>query len=161
MVQIQFRSDEEIGRDVRRALEWDRRVQPSDIAAAVLRGIVTLTGTVDSLFQRWAAEDVAASVRGVRGVTNDIEVRLPVGHERNDVDLSLAVARALALDPALAERAVTAIVFSGQVTLEGDVEDPREKDTAARNASQVFGVREVVNHISLRESASSSPALHM
>jgi osmotically-inducible protein OsmY len=161
MAQMQFRSDEEIGRDVRRALEWDRRVQPSDIAAAVLRGTVTLTGTVDSLFQRWAAVDVAASVRGVRGVTDDIEVRLPVGHERNDVDLGLAVARALALDPALAERAVTAIVSSGQVTLEGDVEDPRERHTAERIASQVFGVREVVNHISLCESAASSPALHM
>jgi len=44
-------------------------------------GVVTLTGWVDSYLKKWAAEEAAHRVRGVKAV-NDVEVRLPGSAER-------------------------------------------------------------------------------
>ena len=71
-------TDEQIQRDVLAELKWEPRVQPNEIGVAVKDGVVTLTGWVDSYTKRWAAEEAAHRVRGVKAVANDIEVRLPV-----------------------------------------------------------------------------------
>lgn len=76
MAEVEGRSDAEIEGDVRQALAWDNRVHPGDIAVTLLRGTVTLAGTVDSLFKRWAAQEVAGATLGVLGVANEIEIRL-------------------------------------------------------------------------------------
>src|SRR5437879_3876552 len=74
---IMTSTDEQIQRDVLAELKWDARVQPNEIGVAVKDGVVTLTGWVDSYTKKWAAEEAAHRVRGVRAVANDIEVRLP------------------------------------------------------------------------------------
>ena len=84
------RSDEQIQKDVLDELKWEARVQPNEIGVAVKDGIVTLLGWVDSYTKRWAAEDAAHRVRGVKAVANEIEVRLPVSSERNDADIAAA-----------------------------------------------------------------------
>ena len=66
------RTDEQIQRDVLEELNWDPRVQPNEIGVAVKDGIITLTGSVDSYTKRWAAEEAALRVRGVKAVANDI-----------------------------------------------------------------------------------------
>ena len=60
------RTDEQIQRDVLNELEWDARLQPNEIGVAVKDGIVTLSGWVDSLVKKWAAEEAALRVRGRR-----------------------------------------------------------------------------------------------
>jgi len=62
------RTDEQIQRDVLAELKWDARVQPNEVGVAVKNGIVTLTGWVDSYTKRWAAEEAARRVRGVKAV---------------------------------------------------------------------------------------------
>ena len=57
------RTDEQIQQDVFAELKWDARVLPNEIGVAVKKGIVTLTGWVDSYMKRWAAEDAAHRVR--------------------------------------------------------------------------------------------------
>ena len=70
-------SDEQIQRDVLAELKFEPRVAPNEIGVAVKGGVVTLMGWVDSYTKRWAAEEAAHRVRGVKAVANDIEVRLP------------------------------------------------------------------------------------
>ena len=70
------RTDEQIQKDVLAELKWDARVQPNEIRVVVKDGIVTLTGWVDSYSKKWAAEEAAHRVRGVKAVANDIEVRV-------------------------------------------------------------------------------------
>jgi hypothetical protein len=86
-------TDVEIQRDVLNELRYEPRVQPNEIGVAVKDGIVTLTAWVDSDVKKWAAEEAAHRVRGVRAVANDIEVRLPVADERLDPDIAAAVVR--------------------------------------------------------------------
>ena len=84
------RTDETIQREVLAELKWEARLQPNEIGVIVKDGVVTLTGWVDSYTKRWAAEDAAHRVRGVRAVANDIEVRLPHSSERTDADIAAA-----------------------------------------------------------------------
>jgi BON domain len=91
-------SDEQIQKDVLAELKWDARVLPNEIGVAVKDGVVTLTGWVDSYTKRWAAENAAHRVRGVKAVANDIEVRLPSSAERTDADIAAAAIRALEWD---------------------------------------------------------------
>ena len=89
------RTDAQIQQDVLAELRWDARVQPNEVGVAVKDGVVTLTGWLDSFTKKWAAEQAALRVRGVKAVANDIEVRLPGSSERTDADIAAAAARAL------------------------------------------------------------------
>src|SRR5258705_1204951 len=93
------RADTQIQTDVLAELKWEPRVAPNEIGVAVKDGVVTLTGWVDSYSKRWAAEEAAHRVRGVKAVANDIEVRLPVSGERTDADIPAAAVRALESGP--------------------------------------------------------------
>ena len=80
-------TDEQIQRDVLAEIKYDARVQPNEIGVAVKDGVVTLTGGVDSYSKKWAAEEAAHRVHGVKAVANEIEVRLPSSAERTDADV--------------------------------------------------------------------------
>src|ERR1700704_1909066 len=95
-VATEVRADAQIQTDVLAELKWDARVQPNEIGVVVKDGVVTLTGWVDSYTKRWAAEEAAHRVRGVKAVANDIEVRLGISSERNDADIAAGPGRALA-----------------------------------------------------------------
>jgi len=66
-------------------LEWDPRVTAAHIGVAAHDGIVTLTGHVPTFWEKEAAEQAAARVRGVKGVVEELKVELlgnPVPDER-------------------------------------------------------------------------------
>jgi len=73
VVATEVRTDAQIQSDVLAELKWEPRVQPNEIGVAVKDGVVTLTGTVDSYTKRYAAEEAAHRVRGVKAVANDSE----------------------------------------------------------------------------------------
>ena len=150
-------TDEQIQEDVLEELKWDARVQPNEIGVAVKDGVVTLTGWVDSFTKKWAAEEAAHRVRGVRAVANDIEVRLPSSAERTDADIAAATTRALEWDALLPIEDLDVTVSKGWVTLRGEVEWEFEKREAERVVRRLAGVRGVTNLITVRPRVRSSP----
>src|SRR5437868_350703 len=92
------KTDQQIQTDVLEELKWSAEVQPNEVGVSVKDGVVTLTGWVDSYLKKWAAEDAAKRVAGVKAVANDIEVRLPTSSERTDADIAAAAVRALGWD---------------------------------------------------------------
>jgi len=92
-------------------------VTPNEIGVAVKDGIVVLTGWVDSYTKRWAAEEAAHRVRGVKAVANEIEVRLPVAAERTDADIAATAVRALEWDAMVPVDKLDVTVSKGWVTL--------------------------------------------
>src|SRR2546421_11744713 len=153
---IMTSTDEQIQRDVLAELKWDARVQPNEIGVAVKDGIVTLTGWVDSYTKRWAAEEAALRVRGVRGVANEIEVRLPSASERTDADIAAAALRALEWDAFIPADRVKVTVSKGWVTLEGEVDWAFERDDAERVVRRLTGVRGVTNLVRVKSRATPS-----
>jgi osmotically-inducible protein OsmY len=53
-------------------LAWEPRIRLNEIGVVVKDGRVTLTGWVDSYTKRWAAEEAAHRVRGLKAVANEI-----------------------------------------------------------------------------------------
>src|SRR3979411_2328041 len=144
------RTDEQIQRDVLAELKWDGRVQPNEIGVVVKDGIVTLTGWVDSFTKKWAAEEAAVRVRGVKAVANDIEVRLPTSAERTDADIAAAALHALQWDAFIPTDKIKVTVSNGWVTLDGEVEWLFERDDAERVVRRLTGVRGVTNLIKVK-----------
>ena len=70
-----LRSDKEISQDVRRRFQNNADLNQSAVAAESLEGKVFLSGKVDSWSKREQAEFLAAEVRGVRQVVNEVQVQ--------------------------------------------------------------------------------------
>jgi osmotically-inducible protein OsmY len=149
-VRGETRTDEEIQGDVLAELKWDARVQPNEIGVSVKDGVVTLTGVVDSYSKRWAAEQAAHRVRGVKAVANDVEVRLPSSAERTDADIAAAAVRALEWDALIPTEKLDVTVSKGWVTLRGEVEWQFQKEDAERVIRRLSGIRGVSNLITVK-----------
>lgn len=78
--------DVRVREHVVRQLEWDPEVDASGVGVTADNGVVTLSGAIDTYAGKLAAERAAKRVRGVRGVANDLVVRLKVG--RTDADIA-------------------------------------------------------------------------
>jgi osmotically-inducible protein OsmY len=144
------RTDTDLQQAVLDELRWDPRVRPNEIGVVVKDGVVTLTGWVDSYTKKWAAEDDAHRVRGVKAVANDIEVRLGTGSERTDPEIAAAVARALQQDALVPIDKLDVTVSKGWVTLKGEVEWQYEKEDAERAVRRLTGIKGVTNLITVK-----------
>jgi osmotically-inducible protein OsmY len=151
------RTDADIQAEVIAELKWEPRVQAPEIGVAVKDGVVTLTGWVDSYTKRWAAEEAAHRVRGVKAVANDIEVRLSIGGERTDADIAAAAVRALQWDALLVPERIEVTVSKGWVTLNGSVDWEYKKREAERVVRNLAGVKGVSNLIEVKPKVTPSP----
>jgi osmotically-inducible protein OsmY len=149
-VATETRTDAQIQSDVLAELKWDARVNPNEIGVTVKDGVVTLMGWVDSYLKRWAAEDAAHRVRGVKAVANDIEVRLGVSSERSDADIAAAAVRVLEWDAFVPVDRIDVTVSKGWVTLKGEVEWQYQKQDAERVIRRLSGVKGVTNLITVK-----------
>jgi hypothetical protein len=57
-------------------LKYDPKISSTDVAVAVRDSVVTLSGYVSSYWEKAAAENAVRRVYGVKGVANDLQVRL-------------------------------------------------------------------------------------
>jgi osmotically-inducible protein OsmY len=144
------RTDAQIQADVLAALKWEPRVNPNEIGVIVKNGVATLTGWVDSYTKRWAAEDAAQRVHGVKAIANDIEVRLAASDERTDTDIAEAAVRALEWDAFVPIGQIDVTVSKGWVTLKGSVEWQYQRDDAERVVRRLQGVKGVSNLIAVK-----------
>ena len=148
-----MKSDGEIEQDVKEELKWNPDLDAADIAVAVKDGVVALTGFTKSYTDKYEAEMAAKRVVGVVGVANDIEVRLPSVDERPDPDAARDAVAALRTQLPFSAEHIKALVKSGWVTLEGQVEWQYQKNTAEAAVRRIKGVKGVSNSISVKPRA--------
>lgn len=151
-----LRTDQEIQQDITAELKWEPALRDDDIAVAVRDGVVTLAGYVDSFTEKWTAERVASRVKGVKGIANDLEVRLPSSSQRPDPDIAHAAVDALKWNLSVPQDRVKVKVEKGWLTLEGDVDWYYQKEAAERSVRQLTGIRGVSNLITVRVRAAPS-----
>ena len=141
------KSDWEIQQDVERQLAWSTPLAPTEIGVEVARGIVTLTGTVESWSAARAAEDAAHHAAGVLDVANELEVRDTWEPGRSDTDIARAVRQALEWDAEVPAARILSTVSHGVVTLEGCVTRLKQRLHAERAVTNLMGVTRVINRI--------------
>ena len=143
-------TDEQVQREVLAELAWEPRIKPNEIGVVVKGGVVALTGWVDSYTKRWAAEEAAHRVRGVKAVANEIEVRLPGTAERTDADIAAAAIQALRSDVFVPADKVEITVSKGFVTLRGTVDWQFQKEDAEKVIRRLPGVKGVLNSLTVK-----------
>jgi len=129
---------------IEQSLSHDNAITYEQIDVSSKQGIVTLTGTVPSLYAKERAIRHAESLKGVRAVIDRIKVA-PV--HRTDAEVAKDVAKALRVDPATDSYEVKATVSDGIVSLTGIVQSYAEKDLAETVAKGVKGVKGITNDI--------------
>jgi osmotically-inducible protein OsmY len=141
-------SDPEIQCAVSEELSSDRAIRSEGIRVEAEKGIVILSGSVESAFSRKRAVQISERIRGVRSVVNRLEVVLD--ELRSDYEIQQGIRASLLVNPATESYEVDVKVEGGRVTLFGTVDSWQEKSLAGCVARAVKGVREVSNHIEVR-----------
>jgi osmotically-inducible protein OsmY len=139
------RSDEAIKKAVEDAFLYDPRVFSFNPNVEADNGVVTLTGEVEDLAAKRAAEDDARNTVGVWSVENYLRVR--PAHRPSDADLVKKVRDAFARDPYVERHEITVSVLNGKAYLYGKVDSRFEKRHAEDVAARVAGVVAVSNAI--------------
>lgn len=141
-----LRTDTEIAKDVRFALEWEAFVPDQNIRSTVSDGLVTLEGEVNTLLQK---EDAARAIRGVRGVKG-VNNWLTVAHVQADpVQLRKSIEQALERRAEREAEKIRVTVEDGIVTLDGRVRTWPQRAAVLGAVSHAPGVREVRDHLSV------------
>jgi osmotically-inducible protein OsmY len=148
VAKMQVRSDEDIRDSVLLELEWDPKINSHDIGVAVKDGVVTLSGFVHSYWEKEAAEKAAKRIYGVRGVANDIQVKLT--SERTDPEIARDAVQALASHVSIPADQIKVTVKNGWVTLEGQVDWQYQKAIAESAVKRLKGVIGVTNNIEVK-----------
>jgi osmotically-inducible protein OsmY len=134
------RTDTDIARAVRHALEWDALVPNERIRSTVAEGRVTLEGDVDYWTQRDDAERAVRNLNGVKSLLNKIEIKPPAidtGELRRSVKAALERQADREADRLNLE------VQDGRVTLSGAVHSWAERQSVVGAVRGTPGVREV------------------
>src|SRR6202162_904185 len=148
----QTRSDNSLRDDVLLELKWDPKISSaSDIAVAVKDGVVTLSGFVPSFWEKDAAEKAVKRVYGVRGIANDIEVKL--FWQRTDPEIARDAFQELESHASIPADRIKVTVKDGWVTLEGTVDWEYHKSLAESAMKKLKGVSGVTNKIQVTPKA--------
>lgn len=142
-------TDHSIKTEVLAELAWEPMVNADHLGVTVRDGIVTLTGHVESYWQKRAAEKSASRVKGVKAIAEEIEVRLPVHIKRSDEDIAAAAVNRMSWDGAIPVDAVMVSVTDGVVTLTGNVDHAYQRIAALWAVQSLWGVRDVDNQIAV------------
>jgi osmotically-inducible protein OsmY len=139
--------DRELQQAVLAELNWEPSVTAAHIGVTANAGVVTMTGHVESFSEKAGAEQAVRRVRGVKGVAENLEVRLPFEHQRGDDDIAAAALERLAWNASIPRDAFQVTVENGWVTLTGQADWYYQKMAAEHDVAGLFGVVGVSNQI--------------
>lgn len=146
--------DIDIRQSVLDALEFEPSIDAASIGVAVENGIVALTGHVPTYREKLKAEELAMAIHGVKGIAQEIEVRPFGAHPTADDEIARRLLDVLLWSTSLPSNMVKVKVQDGWVTLSGTAEWNYQRETAARAARDLYGVKGVTNAMLIAPKAS-------
>lgn len=141
--------DKQLRQNVIDELEFEPSIDAASIGVAAEHGVVTLSGHVTSYPQKMAAERAVWRVRGVKGLAQNVDVRLPGHKRRADDEIAQRAVNILAWNTQVPNGAVKVRVADGWVTLSGEVSWNHQRTAAEAAVRELSGVFGVFNQIEL------------
>jgi osmotically-inducible protein OsmY len=138
-------------KNVRSALDFDYALFGDKIEAFVENGVVTLSGTVDTYYEKDHAAQVASRIAGVVDTRNHLEVRSCDTY--SDTTLRKRIENRLAgsWETKSVAKSIHVQVKNGRATLTGSVDSWGERREADRLACFTAGIRAVDNRLKVRD----------
>jgi osmotically-inducible protein OsmY len=146
-----MKSDKRLKEKLESVLDSDPRVNAAHITVAANDGIITLYGYVSSPAEKHIVESDSLRLGDVRGIANELHVKLPSRSIYTDEEIAAACTRAFDANyiGALDEK-IKIVVSSGYVTARGHVGWQFQKDAALKAIRNVAGIRGVIDKISIK-----------
>ncbi len=144
------RKDETIKKEVVDQLYWDNRVDADDVTVHVDNGAVTLKGTVPTHGARSSAVTDTWMIDGVTSVEDQIDVEIaPTVEIPTDAEIRNNIENILSWNTDIDVMDIDVSVEGGIVTLEGTVNEYWKKWKAVELVSDVSGVIDVVDEMTV------------
>lgn len=143
--------DDRINKEIKEALDKEMSESAMDINVNTRDGFVTLSGIVDTLAEKRAAEEIATMVKGINGIENTItistdgtitdrQIQMEVVNKLHNSEFSEKVA------------GVNCSVSDGVVVLKGAVDTLRGEKLAINEAEKAIGAKDIVSNIRIASS---------
>ena len=137
-------SDADLAKAALNQLEWTYAV-PNTVKVRVSNGWITLEGTVDAKYQKDEAERILRSLKGLKGLVNEIRIAPKVNANVVKNKIIHALKRSAALDA----RTIQIETEGDTVILRGRVRSWAEREEARRTAWSAPGVARVQDLITI------------
>jgi osmotically-inducible protein OsmY len=137
------KTDEEVAKDVLAALVANYSVPDEKIKVKVEKGWVTLEGDVSWNYQKEAALNATRHLYGVRGVSNNIELKPAIKEKLEEEAIRRAIRRNWSIDNSI----IHVTVDGTTVTLTGKVDSWYQKEEAGRIAWNTPGIWHLNNEL--------------
>jgi osmotically-inducible protein OsmY len=138
-------TDSDMLQAIENALLTNPRVNAFEVNATVRDGVATLTGTVDNMQAKLAAEQEALDTLGVWRVKNYLNVRPAV--ERTDSEIASDIRDALRRDDYVDRYDITVDVYDSKAYLSGEVDSWYMRQQAEEAAAGVRGLVDIQNNL--------------
>jgi osmotically-inducible protein OsmY len=149
-------TDKQLQQAVMDELEFEPGVRSTDIGVSVHEGVVSLSGFVDSFIDKFDAERAVKRIFGVKGVANDLQVRLPNAVQKTDPELARAAVHALESSSSVPSERIKVTVRDGVILLDGDVDWKFQRMAAEEALRRLAGVRDIRSHLKIKPHATAS-----
>src|SRR5690606_11997853 len=131
--------DMDLRQSVLDELEFEPSIDAADIGVTAENAVITLTGHVQSYVQKIAAERAVWRVKGVKGLAQRIEVRLPGDSRINDDELAERALNVLSWASSGLRDTVKVRVANGWITLTGRVKWNYQRTMAESEVRKLTG----------------------
>lgn len=140
-------TDAELKNNVENLLSWNNELNVDHIDVKCINNVVTLSGTVETYWEKHHTSTVVGAVKGVLEVINEISV-VPA-MTQNDESIKEEISKAFQRTYLIDDGKILVEVVKGVVKLTGNVPNFFVKMQAKNMAKQTRGVKEVIDYLSL------------
>ena len=152
---VEEQSDGWIEFKVKSALLFHRSVSGTKTTLSVKDGIVTLSGTAASQAQKDLTEEYAKDIEGVKEVKNEMTVSTTppprrMGEVIDDASITAQLKSALVTHRSTSAIKTKVTTRGGVIILSGEAKNQAEKDLVTKLASDIHGVKSVVNNMEVK-----------